>query len=62
MSRTTCLTPEYTTGIIEAMKRQLQTLADKLKDCTERPASDMCIRLRGYGSILHVDVITASGY
>ncbi|KZP09493.1 ARM repeat-containing protein [Athelia psychrophila] len=35
------LTPEFATGIIEATKRQLQTLADKRKNRTQRPASEI---------------------
>ncbi|KAF7978256.1 hypothetical protein HWV62_1080 [Athelia sp. TMB] len=35
------LTPEFQTGIIEATKRQLQTLADKRKNRKQRPANEI---------------------
>lgn len=35
------LTPEFQSGIIEATKRQLQTLADRRKNRSQRPASDI---------------------
>lgn len=35
------LTPEFQNGIVEATKRQLQTLADKRKNRSQRPASEI---------------------
>jgi len=41
MGGPTALSQEFHNGIIEATKRQLQTFADKRKNCTQRPSSEL---------------------
>lgn len=41
MGGPTALSQEFHNGVVEALKRQLQTLADKRKNRSQRPASEL---------------------